>query len=162
MWPSGSSSFIGNTLMIMTALMYALSSLHGKKALAFTHPVTLTIMVHAIGLVMLLPLTMVLEIEGVMAIPTWSVQTWTAITVLAIFPTALGPIIWYYAMRETTLSSLSILTYLIPMFAIIFDLLLTGTAMTGSSILFGIVLITGVVIAQRGSRIAKDEHGQHF
>jgi len=65
-------------------------------------------------------------------------------------------------MRETTLSSLSILTYLIPMFAIIFDLLLTGTAMAASSILFGIILITGVVIAQRGSMIAKDEHGQHF
>jgi len=69
----GSLSFIGNVLMILTALMYALSSLSGKKALVFTHPVTLTIMVHGIGLVMLLPLTMALEIEGVMAIPTWSI-----------------------------------------------------------------------------------------
>ncbi len=158
----GSSSFIGNLLMIMTALMYAFSSLVSKKALSTIHPVTLTVMVHGIGLVLLLPLTMVLEIDGVMSMHTWSFQTWMAITVLAIFPTALGPIVWYYAMRESTLSSLSILTYLIPMFAITFDLLLTGTAMAGSSILFGIILITGVVIAQRGSVIAKDEHGQHF
>lgn len=158
----GRSALLGNALMVLTALMYAASGIIGKRALATIHPGTLTVTVHLIGLVLLGPITVAVEPQGVAEVPRWSTATWTTIAVLAIFPTALGPLVWYYALRERSLSSMSILTYLIPMFAIFFDLMLTGTVMPAASLVFGIVLVTGVVVAQHGSQVAADEHGQHF
>ncbi|MCI0497701.1 MAG: DMT family transporter [Thermoplasmata archaeon] len=159
---AGPEALYGNVLMVLTALMYAISGLKSKEALSFTHPVTWSVTTALVGLVMLLPVTLVMEWNDVAAVPGWGRATWIAIAVLAIFPTAMGPLIWNYAMREKTLSSLSILTYLIPAFAILFDALLTRTLMSPLQLFFGLILVTGVVIAQRGSKVAAEEHGQQY
>lgn len=143
----GSSTFVGNVLMVVTALAYAIGGLIGKYVLREVDPLTLVTMALPAALV---PLTVgaALESPGA-AISGASLQVWGAVVFLAVGASGLAQLLWYIVLERVELSRLTYFIYLIPVVAVLVSWALLGETLTPLQVLFAALIIAGVAATQR-------------
>lgn len=148
---AGRMTVLGNLLMIVTALSYSLAGLILKKTLRRHDPLSVLIATTALGTLLLLPVSLIFEPSGLLGIGGASIRTWNVIIVLSLLTTAIAPILWYHALRIRTLTSMSLLTYLIPFLAVLFSMFLLKESISSRTAFFGAILILGVFIAEKNA-----------
>jgi drug/metabolite transporter (DMT)-like permease len=76
-------------------------------------------------------------------------ETWIAIFLLTLFPSFIAIIFWYEAVINAEISRLVLFVYLMPIFAVIFSYIFLGEIIDILTVLFAILIIGGVGIAQK-------------
>jgi drug/metabolite transporter (DMT)-like permease len=144
------SSVFGNSLILLSGLSYGISSIITKRALKHKSPLQILGFSSLFGFIVLSlisfferPFDIIINI---------SIETWFAIFILALFPSFIAILFWYKAMINAEISRLVNFVYLMPVFAVIFSYILIGEIISIQTILFAIMIICGVALAQKNSR----------
>jgi drug/metabolite transporter (DMT)-like permease len=145
----GNTSF-GNFLVLMSAISYAVSSILSKKILHKYDPLCAATMSMFLGTIVLIAL-MIFE-SPAQKVPQISTQGWMIILILAILPGALALLIWYSILKTTEVSRIILFIYLIPIFAAVISYIWLKEEILITTILFGFLIVCGVVIAQYEKR----------
>jgi drug/metabolite transporter (DMT)-like permease len=135
----------GTMAVVVASVSYAVGALWGQRLVARTSGLTLAATTMIGGLLVLLPL-------GLWQLPS-SVPGWKesgSVVALAVIGTAVAQIILYRVLRSDGAARVSLVTYLLPMTALIYGVLLLGEPLTWQE-LAGMALILGGVALGSGA-----------
>ncbi len=140
------STFIGNFLVLMSAISYSISAIISKRILERYEPMKVATLSTFLGTV-ILALFLVFE-SPASEIPSISLEYWLLIIVLALLPGSLALLIWYEILKDTDVSQLILFIYLIPVFATAISYFWPGEIISPTTIFFAFLIVCGVMIAQ--------------
>jgi drug/metabolite transporter (DMT)-like permease len=143
------SSVYGNFLILLSGISYAISSIITKKGLERKNPLQILGFSSLVGFIVLSLISLFERPLDV--IITLSIETWFAIFLLVIFPSFIALLFWYEAMINEEISRLVIFVYLMPVFAVVFSYILIGEIISIQTLLFAVLIISGVALAQKNT-----------
>lgn len=138
------STFLGNVLILGTAICYAFSGVITKVALRKHHPIETTGWSLITGSLILLALAPIDWGEGVALNSDFLI----ILVFLGLFPGALAFLLYNYVLVKSEVSTLSLFLYLIPVFATIISIVFLGESITVMTVILGSMIIFGVAVAQ--------------
>ncbi len=145
---SGNATLAGDLMIAGAALTFAVYTILGKKLTARISGLALTAFSYLIGGMLLLPLALwqarnldFSQISG---------TAWTAMAYMTLFPSALCYVIFYYALKHVPASRVSNVGYLQPVLAMGLGIWLLGDSLTSELLAGGSLVLTGVVLSERG------------
>ena len=144
----GSSTLLGNLLMVVTAAAYAVGGTIAKYVLRDVDPTTMM----AVGTPFaLIPLAIgaAFEADAMSSLQNASATAWASVVFLALLATGVTMILWYRVLARVELSHLAYFIYLIPVFSVALAWAILGETITAVQALFAGVIIAGVAVAQR-------------
>jgi drug/metabolite transporter (DMT)-like permease len=137
----------GSLLIIASALCWAVYAVFSKGLVARLGGYAATTWVMLAGALELFVLQLVLPVAH-----QWPDTThrWLAIAYLAVFPTAVGYLAWYEAMRLIRLSLLNVMQYLTPVFVIVLAWMLLGERLSVGQWVGAAIVLGGVWLVSLG------------
>lgn len=139
----------GNSLILLSSISYAISSVITKKGLGRIKPLQMLGFSTLIGFIVL-SITSILE-EPLDIINNLSTETWIVVLLLTLFPSFIAILFWYEALTNAEISRLIVFVYLMPVFAVIFSYILLGEIISIQTMVFAALIIGGVALAQKDS-----------
>lgn len=88
-------------------------------------------------------------------LPHASARVWAAAVLLGVFPSALGFVLWGYAVARLPITVSTSLLYLVPPVAVLVAWVWLGSLPTVLELCGGVIVVAGVVLVSRGERIAR-------
>ena len=140
------TTFLGNLLVMLSAISYAFSSILSKKSLEKYEPLTVAILSILVG-TPFLALFWVIE-NPVEQVPRISAYLWSIVIILAILPGVAALLLWFTVLKTREVSRVILFIYLIPVFATAIAYFIFEEAITISTVFFAFIIICGVTIAQ--------------
>lgn len=143
----GGSVGLGEVLMFMCVLCWAAYSLLGKKMMKELSPLKLVAYSSVVGTIALLFGALG---EGMLQeIYQYSLKSWVCILYMAVFATVIG-FLWYYeGIKKIGAVKAGLFINFVPVWAIIFSMLILKEAVTFSLFAGGILVICGVFLTNR-------------
>lgn len=141
----GTSTFIGNLLLLGSVIAWALYTVQGKKLPETITPLISTTVSFLTGLIWLMPF-IILELLF-SGIPVLTPDSWAALAYLGIAASALAFFLWNFGLESVEASLAAPLINLIPIIGLFFSFL-AGEKIVFIQILGGLIAITGVLITQ--------------
>ncbi len=140
-----SETFLGNVLIIASALSWAIYSILNKRVFKKYSPLHLTSIAYIFGTILLIPA--VLIFSSVADLSELSLKSWLIILYLGITCSAIAFFSWNYALSKMDASKASAFLYLIPVIAIFIGWAFMGEevstyALLGSGLVLGGVYLT--------------------
>lgn len=135
----------GTLAVVVASVSYAVGSLWGQRLIARTSGLVLSACSMLGGLIVLLPLGL---IQLPAELPGW--KETGSVVALAVIGTALAQIILYRVLRSDGAAKVSLVTYLLPVTALIYGVLLLDEPLTWEE-LAGMALILGGVALGSGA-----------
>jgi drug/metabolite transporter (DMT)-like permease len=120
------------------ATLGAITTRHGS-------PLGVTAVASLAGAAMLAPLGL-LE-KGYADVPSWPLSAWLDVGYLAIFATIVGFVLFYWAVQRFGAGMASMVSYLVPVFALVQAVTILGEAPAPLEIVGGAVILVGVRVA---------------
>jgi drug/metabolite transporter (DMT)-like permease len=145
----------GTLAVVVASVSYAVGALWGQRLIARTSGLVLSGASMIGGMLVLLPVGLAQLPSGV---PGW--KETGSVLALAVIGTALAQIILYRVLRSDGAARVSLVTYLLPITALIYGVLLLGEPLTWEElagmalILGGVALGSGAVRLQRREPVA--------
>ena len=90
-----------------------------------------------------------------------SASGWASALYLALVPSALGFVLWGYALANLPVATSTSLLYLVPAVAVLIAFVWLGEIPTAGELLGGLVVIAGVVLVTQGDRLRKHLLARH-
>lgn len=146
--PGGDRDVLGVVLVLVSAVVYAVSAVLQKPLMARLRAVHVVWLACTIGAIACLPFAGQLWSEASVA-PASSIW-W--LVYLGVFPTALAFTTYAFALRHMTASSLGVSTYLVPPITIVMGVLLLDEAPPAIAYVGGALALVGVAVARRKPR----------
>lgn len=146
--PDGERDPLGVVLVLVSAVVYAISAVLQKPLMASLRSVHVVWLACTIGAIACLPFAGQLWSESAAA-PTSSLW-W--LVYLGVFPTALAFTTYGYALKHMSASSLGVTTYLVPPITIVLGLVFLGEAPPAIAYVGGALALVGVAVARRKPR----------
>jgi len=132
----------GILITLGAPLSWAIYTIVGKPMVSRTDPNLITLTAILWGS---LPLFFFLP-DNVTLLP---IKAWGALAFLTVVCTIFGFIVWSWALRHTEAARLGVLVYLIPLVTVVSSILFLGEKLTLGLIIGGMILIGGVVLAEK-------------
>jgi drug/metabolite transporter (DMT)-like permease len=151
-------SFLGNLLILASAVSYAVSSVIAKHHLAKVNPFLFVGLGMIAGALILLLNSIVLQFAGIEsfgAVASFDTETWVLLIFLTVGPGLIALFAWYYLLEHMQISRQTFFVYLVPIFGILFSWLVVNDTLTPTQAIFTIIIILGVVISQLGQEKKK-------
>jgi drug/metabolite transporter (DMT)-like permease len=142
----------GTLAVVVASVSYAVGSLWGQRLIHRTSGLTLAAASMIGGLIVLLPL-------GLWQLPS-SVPGWKesgSVIALAVIGTALAQIILYRVLRSDGAARVSLVTYLLPLTALIYGVTLLGEPLTWEELAGMVLIFGGVALGSGAVRFARRE-----
>ncbi|MFB3826269.1 MAG: DMT family transporter [Bryobacteraceae bacterium] len=138
----------GDLCIFLGGLSFALFTVFGKQATLRYSSLTVNTFAYAGGALALLPVTL----WAGWRFPFAHVGAggWLALVYMALFPSVIAYLIYYYALRRIAATRLSAFSYLQPLLATAMGVALLGEPLTTPVIAGGAVIFGGVYLAERG------------
>jgi drug/metabolite transporter (DMT)-like permease len=128
----------GAAMWSMFATLGGITTRHGS-------PLGVTAIACLAGAAMLFPLGF-LE-HGYADVPSWSIGAWADIAYLVIFATTVGFVLFFLAVRRYGAGMASMVSYLVPIFALVQAVTILGEQPAPLEIVGGAVILAGVRVA---------------
>ena len=142
----------GTLAVVVASVSYAIGSLWGQRLIAHTSGLTLSASSMIGGLIVLLPL-------GLWQLPSHA-PGWKAtgsVIALAVIGTALAQIILYRVLRSDGAARVSLVTYLLPVTALFYGVLLLNEPLTWEELAGMVLILGGVALGSGAVRFARRE-----
>lgn len=149
------STFIGNLLVLLSAISYAFSSILSKKSLERYDPLTVAILSILVG-TPFLAMFWVIE-NPVEQVPKISGYLWFIVIILAMLPGVIALLLWFSVLKTREVSRIILFIYLIPVFATAIAFFVFGEVIEITTVLFAFIIICGVMIAQYEYRKKRED-----
>jgi drug/metabolite transporter (DMT)-like permease len=144
--------FAGTMAVVVASVSYAVGSLWGQRLIAGTSGLVLSASSMIGGLLVLLPF-------GLLQLPS-EVPGWKetgSVLALAAIGTALAQIILYRVLRTDGAARVSLVTYLLPVTALIYGVTLLGEPLTWEELAGMALILGGVALGSWAVRFARRE-----
>lgn len=136
---------VADVMYIGCAVTWAIYATLGAVTTRFGSPIGVTAIASLAGAVMLFPFGF-LE-HGYADVPSWSLTTWLEIAYLVVFATTVGFVLFYWAVRRFGAANASMVSYLVPVFALVQAVLILGEQPAFLEIVGALVILVGVRVA---------------
>ena len=140
-----SQRLIGDLLMVGGAACWSVYATIGAITTRSGSPLGVTAVACVAGSAMLFPFGF-LE-HGYRDVPSWPVGAWLDIAYLVLFATIVGFVLFYYAVRRFGAGLASMVSYLVPVFALIQAVLLLNERPAPLEIAGAAIILLGVRLA---------------
>lgn len=141
-------SALGDLFIFLAGLTFALFTVVGKRATQKHNPVTVTSFAYVGGAIALAPLTLW---QGTrFAFEHVTTSAWVGLVYMAVFPSVVCYLIYYYALSHISASRVASLSYLQPLIATGLAILLLGEHVTLPLVAGGSVIFAGVYLTESG------------
>lgn len=140
------SDLVGNTLLLSSAIFYAISGVWLKKALYRHEPLDILAISLIISSVLFIPF--VFALEPIPVLTSISLSTWALILFLGLVCNGVALLLWFTVLISSQLSKQVLFTYLIPLFGTFFAHIFLGEIIGVLTIVFGSIIVLGIAIAQ--------------
>jgi drug/metabolite transporter (DMT)-like permease len=137
----------GDLLIFLGALSFSIFTVMGKRVSGSFSSITLNTFAYVGGGLTLLPL--VLWQGGSMQFAGVSVAAWASVIYMALFPSVLCFLIYYYALTHIPASRVSAFSYAQPLIATALAVPLLGERPGAGLVAGGALVLTGVIMAER-------------
>jgi len=145
---SSGATWTGDVLTFLGGATFAIFTVAGKRAAARHTSVTVNTFAYCTSGLALAPVTLWqawdFPFAGVAA------MGWVALAYMALFPSVVCYLIYYYALRKIAASRLSAFSYLQPLLATTMGVALLGEHIGATLVVGGTVIFSGVYLAERG------------
>jgi drug/metabolite transporter (DMT)-like permease len=149
--PQGGWWGVAGTLAVVVAsVSYAVGSLWGQRLIANTSGLVLSAASMLGGLVVLLPFGLA---QLPSAVPGW--KEVGSVIALAVIGTALAQIILYRVLRSDGSARVSLVTYLLPVTALFYGVVLLGEPLTWEELAGMALILGGVALGSGAVRLAR-------
>jgi drug/metabolite transporter (DMT)-like permease len=142
----------GTMAVVVASVSYAVGSLWGQRLIARTSGLVLSTTSLIGGLIALLPFGLA---QLPSEVPGWK-ETGSVIA-LAVIGTALAQIILYRVLRSDGAARVSLVTYLLPVTALIYGMLLLGEPLTWQELAGMALILGGVALGSGAVRVPRRE-----
>lgn len=140
-----SQRLLGDLLMLGGAACWSVYATLGTITTRTGSPLGVTAVASLAGAAMLFPFGF-LE-QGYRDVPTWPAGAWLDIGYLVVFATIVGFVLFYWAVRRFGAGLASMVSYLVPVFALVQAVLVLGEHPTPVEVVGGGVILLGVRLA---------------
>ena len=140
-----SQRLMSDLLMLGGAACWSVYATLGAITTRSGSPLGVTAVACLMGSAMLFPFGF-LE-QGYRDVPTWPVSAWLDIGYLVVFATIVGFVLFYWAVRRFGAGLASMVSYLVPVFALVQAVLLLNERVTLLEIAGGAIILVGVRLA---------------
>lgn len=148
-----SQTFLGNMLILLSAVTWAVYSIVNKRVLGATTPLFLTTASYLFGAVFSMPLALVSDLSRALAI---SASSWAIVLYLGAVASGLTFFLWSFALSKLDASRASLFLFLIPVLSIVVGWAFLDEAITRYTVLGSLLVIGGIFIAERGGAPLKE------
>lgn len=138
---------IGVIAIIIGALSYGVAMVYSRIYLKGTKPLQAPASQLLVTAVYLIPIS--LWLEGPYLFADYSIEALASLLVLAVFGTAVAFIMYYRILESASASYLSLVTYIMPVYGIILGMIFLGENISIYSILGGVLIIGGIMVANK-------------
>ena len=138
----GTQDILAIVACLIASLSYALTASFYKKYLNNLNPLVTTTGTQVFAAIVLAPLAFLFWPESTLGTTAWM----SAIT-LGVLCTALAVLIYYDLLNREGIAKTVVVTYLIPVFAILIGFVVLNEPITGTMILGGLLVLMGVGFA---------------
>lgn len=142
------NSWIGIILIMLGVILFSFSAVLVKSVPIDIHPVATTVGTLLFALPCYIAAWLIAD--GYLPIEQWSVKSLGAIFYLGILGSLIGFICYFYVLQKLTASSVSLITMITPVIAILLGSWLNNEIVTVNIILGACAIILGLAIYQRG------------
>ena len=142
----------GTLAVVLASVSYAVGSLWGQRLIHRTSGLVLSASSTLGGLLVLLPFGLA---QLPSAVPGWK-ETGSVIA-LAVIGTALAQIILYRVLRSDGAARVSLVTYLLPVTALFYGVLLLGEQLTWEELAGMVLILGGVALGSGAVRMPRRE-----
>jgi drug/metabolite transporter (DMT)-like permease len=145
--PQGESTLAGDLLTLCGALAFSIFTVLGKPQAKRYGTITVNTFAYAGGALLMAPVTL-WQSAGFdfRAVPF---SAWAAVSYMALVPSVICYLIYYYALARMEASHLAAFSYLQPLLAIVFGILILHEHVTLALVISGLVIFGGVYITER-------------
>lgn len=141
-----SEYFLGNLIALVASLSWAFYTTYGKPLIREYGSIYTTAISMVLGFLLYLPISIAVgDISYVGMIQT---THWLQIVYLAVMTSGLSYLLWYYALKRMSASSLGVFNNLQPVFTTILSVIFFKQVLTSIYLLGGLLVIVGVILAQ--------------
>jgi drug/metabolite transporter (DMT)-like permease len=141
-------TWLGDLLVFLAAVTFSVFAAFGKKLVARHSSITVNTFGYVGGAVFMAPV--ILWQGWDFAFAEVSATAWLSLVYMALFPSLICYLIFYYALTHIPASRVSALSYFQPLLATLMAVSLLGERLTGSVVAGGAVILAGVWLAERG------------
>jgi len=141
-------TWFGDLFVFFSTLSFALFTVFGKPVTRRYSSTTVNTFAYVGGAIALSPIT--IWQASAHSLSRISATAWICAVYMALFPSVVAYLIYYYALTYIAPSRLAAFSYLQPVFAMLLALFLLGESLTVPVVTAGGVILTGVYITERG------------
>jgi drug/metabolite transporter (DMT)-like permease len=138
---AGADQFLPQIACLVTALIYALAGIYGRRFKAMPSLTVASGQITA-STIMLLPLA--LAVDRPWNLPNPSLHAWEALTGLAVFSTALAYIIYFRILASAGATNVMLVTLLVPVSAILLGVLFLDESFTLQALVGMLLIVAGL------------------
>ena len=140
--------WFGDLLVFLSVLSFAVFTVMGKPVTRRYNTTTVNTFAYVGGAIALSPVT----IWQASAYPLRQISMtgWICAVYMALFPSVIAYMIYYYALTHITPSRLAAFAYLQPVFAMALALILLGEHLSAPVVTAGAIIMAGVYVTERG------------
>jgi drug/metabolite transporter (DMT)-like permease len=142
----GKGYLIGNVLIFFSVLGSAFYNTYSKKVLETHSPLQVLLYSYYALLVVLLPVTVVLEPSGFTNLTHYSRTVWVGLAILAIFQYFLSMVIFLNVLTRLDATQAALSNYLIPFFGVLIAAIVLHERLTGFMIAGGLLALTSTLL----------------
>jgi len=146
--PHAEATLAGDAITLGATILFALYAAYGKKATEVHGTVVVNGFAFIGGALLLAPVVW----WQARAFPFAAVTTagWASLLYMALFPTTICYLIYYYALTRISASRLAAFVYLEPVIATLMAVAFLGERITPPLAIGGTVILAGVLLTERG------------
>jgi drug/metabolite transporter (DMT)-like permease len=145
--PQGEATFLGDFLTFLGSLAFALFTVFGKPDAKRYGSIAVNTVAYVGGALLMAPVTLWQAARFPMASAPWS--AWAAVFYMALGPSVVCYLIYYYALAHMDASRLSAFSYLLPPMATLLGVWTLGERITLWTVAAGIVIFGGIYLVER-------------
>jgi drug/metabolite transporter (DMT)-like permease len=141
-----SGTLLGDLLTMGGSLAFSFYIVLGKKVARRFHSVEINFYLYLAAAVLILPVAV-----GQAALLPWraiSWSAWAALLYAALFSSVIAYLIYFWALRQVTPSRIAAFSYLLPVIATSFGILVLGEVPTVHLLVGGTLVLVGVYLAE--------------
>jgi drug/metabolite transporter (DMT)-like permease len=146
--PSARPTLLGDLFVFLAALTFSGYTVVGKTATLRHSSITVNMFTYAGGALALAPMTIYQSRN--FAFSGVSATGWATVVYMALFPSVICYLIFYYALARISASRVSAFSYLQPVIATLIAVIALRERVTIPMVAGGAVVFSGVYLAERG------------
>jgi len=145
--PGRGPTLLGDFLIFLAGLTFALFTVFGKEVSSRHSSITVNTFSYVSGALALAPLTLWMGHD--FPFERVSVLGWTSLAYMALFPSVICYLIYYYALTYIPASRVAAFNYLQPVLATLMAVVALGERVTWPLVAGGAVIFSGVYLTER-------------